>query len=143
MPALTPNFEYPYPLPADSINVPRDMQALAERLDKVSFSLSPRLVMNGVDQYNWLLADGGTRVLTTSLGGDVNIGYAHPFAYTPGVVVVTSEPGFPMVGIQQSSGTPTGAVFRVYWMADAVPVVSTSIRVSWIALGFRTPEIDV
>jgi hypothetical protein len=33
MPGATVNHGYPYPLPADSINVPRDIQALAEKLD--------------------------------------------------------------------------------------------------------------
>jgi hypothetical protein len=33
MPGATINRGYPYPLPADSINVPRDVQALAEALD--------------------------------------------------------------------------------------------------------------
>lgn len=33
MPAVTVNRALPYPLPADSINVPRDVQALAEALD--------------------------------------------------------------------------------------------------------------
>lgn len=44
MPTNTPNLALPYPLPGDTVDVPRDVQALALKLDSYSSSISPPLV---------------------------------------------------------------------------------------------------
>jgi hypothetical protein len=41
MPANTPNLALPYPVPADAVDVPRDMQALATKLDGISALVPP------------------------------------------------------------------------------------------------------
>lgn len=44
MPANTPNLALPYPVPGDTVDVPRDVQALAAKLDTYSSSILPPLV---------------------------------------------------------------------------------------------------
>lgn len=66
MPATTPDFLLPYPLPLDSIDVPRDMKALAEVLDDVLGTVSAGTIPPGtvtgtmavVAPSGWLLLDG-------------------------------------------------------------------------------------
>jgi len=43
MPATTPRLALPYPVPADTVDVPRDMQALADKLEGIT-GIAPPLV---------------------------------------------------------------------------------------------------
>lgn len=44
MPSNTPNLALPYPIPADTVDVPRDVQALADKLDGITALASPAVV---------------------------------------------------------------------------------------------------
>lgn len=57
MPAFTPNRNYPYPVPADPVDVPGDLQRLAEAIDldvaglTSSIPLRPALRLRGTDAF--------------------------------------------------------------------------------------------
>lgn len=62
MPATTPVLDLPYPTPDDQVDVPRDMQALAEAIDPIGARGVPigALMMwpTAVAPTNWLLCQG-------------------------------------------------------------------------------------
>jgi hypothetical protein len=66
MPGATANRAYPYPLPADSINVPRDIQALAEKLD-TDLANAQRVFANKTALDAWAASPGAIG-FTTDLG---------------------------------------------------------------------------
>ena len=60
MPGTTANLQLPYPTPDDTVDVPRDVKALADKIDPLgvvpigSFMMWP----TGVAPLNWLLMQG-------------------------------------------------------------------------------------
>lgn len=65
--ALTPIQNLPYPVTGDTVDVPRDVQALAEKLDPLGYAPVGALVMwpTAVAPLSWLLCNGATYPVAT------------------------------------------------------------------------------
>jgi microcystin-dependent protein len=64
MPGTTPNLNLPYPIPGDTVDVPRDIKALADALDPVGAIPIGSMTMwpTAVAPNGWLLCKGQTNI---------------------------------------------------------------------------------
>lgn len=78
----------------------------------------------------------GSTVATTSLGGDISITFGETFASAPTVVVCNGDSAqdFAVMAVKNSSVTTTGCEVRC-WNAAGDEIVSTQLRVNWMAKG--------
>jgi hypothetical protein len=86
MTANTPILALPYPLPADTVDVPRDVQALATKLDGIVPNM--RIIAGGVTGAGAITRGGGFTVAHTGTGKyDININPPTPSAFIAGVAI--------------------------------------------------------
>jgi hypothetical protein len=88
MPGATPNRAYPYPLPADPVNVPADIQALAEAVDNdVQANLESVTNINRVFGHM-----GSSGVQTVQSGTETPLNYQIQYLDNDNMVNVVSAP---------------------------------------------------
>ena len=71
----TTNYDIPYPLPTDPVDVASDMQGLAERVDTLINTVPPTIIENAqTSSYNLQSTDNGKFINITTGGVTVNVG---------------------------------------------------------------------
>jgi hypothetical protein len=99
MPATTPNFALPYPVAADTADVPRDIQALASKLDTSALrppavTVLPSSPSNGNECYFRALSlPGGASESWWHLRYDTSIGDAYKWRFLGGASIVRASAG--------------------------------------------------
>jgi hypothetical protein len=148
MPGATGNRSYPYPLPTDSINVPRDVQALAEAIDTDTTALAADLATSDAEHDAAILAmqgqlgdlwlQSGHTVSATPAGGTpgrYEVTFPEPFDGVPNAVnVMNGDPAAtPPVIFRLLAATPAMVAFDVETPAGAK--YTGAIRMVWMAHG--------
>jgi hypothetical protein len=116
MPATTPNRAYPYPLPADSINVPRDIEALARAIDTDTAAVAAGgLLLRAIKPSTEGGFGGGTEYRISGLDLTCPAPGAptrtHQIAYSIKIIPSTVPPsGNTSISISVRQGSLTGTV---------------------------------